>query len=146
LDVYKDTVFSERFAKRAFYPQDEKRTEIKAALLARAQDRVSRSDFDGAKQLVTRLLEMDEYQPQAHSLKGTIAHKEGRVEESIRHWERALELDPQQPRTREYLVEAYQKAGRPLPKNIAEDERLLQREPAFATSSPDPLKVKLRDP
>jgi hypothetical protein len=146
LDVYKDSVFSSRHSRAKEYRDDSSRVEFKSRLLSQAQERLNRKDLAGAKTLVDRLLELDEYQPQAHSLKGTIAYLNNDTRQAIRHWERSLELDPKQRQTRQFLLKAYETTGIRLPASLARDYEILDKNVALPSLESDPLEVKLRGP
>ena len=64
-----------------------------SAHLDRAWDLVARGDFAGAMKSAEKSLEIDETAPEVHNLMGYIRAQEGRAEEAIEHYERAIELD-----------------------------------------------------
>lgn len=64
-----------------------------SAHLDRAWDLVGKGDLEGARRSAEKSLEMDETAPEVHNLLGYVAALDGRAEEAIEHYERALELD-----------------------------------------------------
>jgi len=65
-----------------------------APLLGQAGVLIASGDLEGAEQLVMAALDRDHLDPEAWQLKGTIAHARVRLEEALRHYTHALELDP----------------------------------------------------
>lgn len=64
-----------------------------SAHLDRAWDLVTRGDLSGAMKSAEKSLEVDADAPEVHNLMGYIRAQEGRAEEAIEHYERAIELD-----------------------------------------------------
>ena len=54
---------------------------------------VTRGDLSGAMKSAEKSLEIDETAPEVHNLMGFIRAHEGRAEEAVEHYERAIELD-----------------------------------------------------
>jgi tetratricopeptide (TPR) repeat protein len=69
------------------------KTDQLSAHLDRAWDLVSRGDLSGALRSAEKSLELDGDSPEVHNLLGYVAAQEGRGEEAIEHYERAIELD-----------------------------------------------------
>ncbi len=64
-----------------------------SAHLDRAWDLVHRGDYAGAMHSAEKSLEMDPDSAEVHHLMGYIRAHEGRADEAIEHYERAIELD-----------------------------------------------------
>ena len=64
-----------------------------SAHLDRAWDLVGRGDLTGALRSAEQSLEIDAQAPEVHNLMGYICAQEGRADEALEHYERALELD-----------------------------------------------------
>jgi Flp pilus assembly protein TadD len=64
-----------------------------SAHLDRAWDLVGRGDFAGAMRSAEKSLEVEPDAPEVHNLMGYIRAQEGRAEEAVEHYERAIELD-----------------------------------------------------
>ncbi len=64
-----------------------------SAHLDRAWDLVSRGDLPGAMRSAEKSLELDGESPEVHNLLGYVSAMEGRGEEALEHYEKAIELD-----------------------------------------------------
>lgn len=64
-----------------------------SAHLDRAWDLVGRSDFPGAMSSAQKSLELNPGSPEVHNLMGYIRAQEGRAEDALSYFERAIELD-----------------------------------------------------
>lgn len=64
-----------------------------SAHVDRAWDLVNRGDFAGAWGSAEQALELDPDAPEVHNLMGYIRAQEGRAEEALEHYARAVELD-----------------------------------------------------
>jgi tetratricopeptide (TPR) repeat protein len=141
-EIYKDALFSQRYGTGpASYDRD--RVDTSVSLVAKAQQLIENRKLTEAKQVVQKIIDKDEYMVQGHVLQGTIAYLEGDYQDSIKSWERALEINPYERLTRQYLVNVYRKVGRQLPDNVDELEAV-DRSPAASPLRPDPLKLRLR--
>jgi len=141
-EIYKDALFSQRYGTGpAGYDRDKIDTQV--SLVTKAQQLIERKDFNAAEDTVKKIIDRDEYLAQGHVLEGTIRYLKGDYADAIRSWERALEINPTERLTRQYLVAAYRKAGKQLPANVDQME-VLDRAPASSPLSPDPLKLRLR--
>jgi tetratricopeptide (TPR) repeat protein len=69
------------------------KTDQLSAHLDRAWDLVSRGDLAGALRSAQKSLELDGDSPEVHNLLGFVAAQEGRGEEALEHYERAIELE-----------------------------------------------------
>jgi len=69
------------------------KTDQLSAHLDRAWDLVSRGDLAGALRSAEKSLELDGDSPEVHNLLGFVAAQEGRGEEALEHYERAIELE-----------------------------------------------------
>ena len=144
-EVYKDALFSQRYgAGPASYDRD--RVDTSVTLVSKAQQLIEQRKLDDAMAVVDKMLTKDEYLVQGHILKGSIDYLRGDMDKAVVAWQRALEINPYDRLTRQYLVNAYRKLGKQLPENIDEIEAV-DRTPAGATSplQPDPLRLKLRE-
>lgn len=141
-EIYKDALFSQRYAAGpASYDRD--RIDTQVSLVTKAQQMIDKKDFTTAEEVVKKIIDRDEYMAQGHVLEGTIRYLKKDYADAIKSWERALEINPTERLTRQYLTAAYKKAGKQLPPNIDEME-VLDRAPASSPLSPDPLKLRLR--
>lgn len=142
-EIYKDALFSQRYASSpASY--DRQKIDLSVGLVSKAQQLVEQRKLDDADLILDKILEKDAYLVQAHVLKGTVAYLRNDFEASIRSWERALEINPYEKLTRQYLVSAYEKAGKPSPGN-AEEIEIVDRTPASSPLAPDPLNLRLKN-
>jgi tetratricopeptide (TPR) repeat protein len=72
-----------------------------------AQSMIGRHDNDVARQLLEQVLAEDEAILDAHQMLGQVATDEHRPEEATRHFQRALELNPEHERSLFGLAAAY---------------------------------------
>ena len=77
-----------------------------------AQSRIGHRENDMAKRLLEQVVAEDEEVLDAHSMLGQIAEEERRPEEAVRHYRRALELNPEHERSLFGLASAYAGLGR----------------------------------
>jgi arylsulfatase A-like enzyme/Tfp pilus assembly protein PilF len=85
-------------------PKD--RLQLHQAIMA-AQSMIGNRQNDGAKRLLEQVLADDEAVLDAHQMLGQIAELEDRPKEAIRHYQRALELNPKHERSLFGLAAAY---------------------------------------
>lgn len=142
-EIYKEALFSQRFSS-APASFDRRKIDLSVGLVARAQQLIEQRKLDEADDVIDRLLQKDEYLVQAHVLKGSVAFLRQDFNASIRSWERALEINPYDKLTRQYLVTAYNRVGREVPGNPEEIE-IIDRNPASSPLSPDPLNLRLKN-
>jgi tetratricopeptide (TPR) repeat protein len=142
-EIFKGAIFSPRLASGPA-SVDRRNTDMKVGLVNKAQGFIERRQFDQAEEAIDRLLEQDEYLTQGHVLKGTMLYMKGDYQAASRSWERALEIDPYQKLTRQYLVEAYKRMGREVPGDPEEFD-LVDRSPASSPLQTDTLKLRLRN-
>ena len=142
-EIYKDALFSQRYGSSpASY--DRRKIDLSVGLVAKAQQLIEQRKLEEAETTIDQILEKDAYLVQAHVLKGTIAYLKLDYQAAIRSWERALEINPYEKLTRQYLVSAYEKVGREVP--VAKDEiDIVDRIPASSPLAPDPLNLRLKN-
>jgi tetratricopeptide (TPR) repeat protein len=142
-EIYKDALFSQRYGSSpASY--DRRKIDLSVGLVAKAQQLIEQRKLEDAEKTIDQILEKDAYLVQAHVLKGTIAYLKLDFQAAIRSWERALEINPYEKLTRQYLVSAYEKVGREVP--VAKDEiDIVDRTPASSPLAPDPLNLRLKN-
>lgn len=121
-DVYKDVLFSERFA-HGPASFDRRRIDNAVDMVNRIQAKINEKKLSEASALIEKLLENDEYFSKGYALKGTVKYLEGKIPEAVTAWERATELNPNDAATKQFLAKLNQN-----PKN---------RQPASAASSPN---------
>ena len=142
-EIYKDALFSQRYGSSpASY--DRQKIDLSVGLVAKAQQLIEQRKLEDADLILDKILEKDAYLVQAHVLKGTVAYLKNDFEASIRAWERALEINPYEKLTRQYLVSAYEKVGKTVPGNPEEIE-IVDRIPASSPLAPDPLNLRLKN-
>lgn len=142
-EIFKGAIFSPRLGSSP-PSMDQRNTDMKVGLVNKAQSFIERRQFTQAEEAIDRLLEQDEYLTQGHVLKGTMAFMKGEYQSASKAWERALEIDPYQKLTRQYLVEAYKRMGREVPGDPEEFD-LVDRTPASSPLQTDTLKLRLRN-
>lgn len=143
-EIYKDALFSQRYGTGpASYDRD--RVDTSVALVSKTQQLMEKKKYNDAMKVIDKLIERDEYLAQGHILKGSVHYLKQEIPEAIVSWERALEINPSDRLTRQYLISAYRKAGKQLPDNV-DDLEMVDRIPAGAASplQTDPLKLRLR--
>lgn len=142
-EIYKDALFSQRYGSSpASY--DRRKIDLSVGLVSKAQQLIEQRKLDEADQVLDAILEKDAYLVQGHVLKGTVSYLRNDYQAAIRSWERALEINPYEKLTRQYLVSAYEKAGQPVPGN-AEEIEIIDRTPASSPLAPDPLNLRLKN-
>jgi tetratricopeptide (TPR) repeat protein len=142
-EIYKDALFSQRYGSSpASY--DRRKIDLSVGLVSKAQQLIEQRKLDEADQTLDQILEKDAYLVQAHVLKGSVAYLKNDYPAAIRAWERALEINPYEKLTRQYLVSAYEKIGKEVP--VPKDELdMVDRIPASSPLSPDPLNLRLKN-
>jgi len=98
---------------------DDAKQEQLTAHLDRAWDLISRGDLEGAMRSATKSLELDGDAPEVHNLLGYVSAMEGRGEEALEHYERAIELD-------ESFVEAMLNAAETCIQPLEEWDRAIE--------------------
>lgn len=98
---------------------DDGKLEQLSAHLDRAWDLVSRGDLPGAMKSANKSLELDGDSPEVHNLLGYVSAMEGRGEEALEHYEKALELD-------ETFVEAMLNAAETCIQPLEEWDRAIE--------------------
>ncbi len=142
-EIYKDALFSQRYGSSpASY--DRRKIDLSVGLVAKAQQLIEQKKLDEADKVLDSILEKDAYLVQAHVLKGTVAYLRDDFASSIKAWERALEINPYEKLTRQYLVSAYEKVGKEVPVDADEIE-MIDRNPASSPLAPDPLNLRLKN-
>jgi len=142
-EIYKDALFSQRYSgSPASY--DRRKIDLSVGLVAKAQQLIEQQKLDEASDVLDQILEKDAYLVQAHVLKGTVAYLRQDFDRAISAWERALEINPYEKLTRQYLITAYEKVGKEVPLNADEIE-MVDRTPASSPLSPDPLNLRLKN-
>jgi len=142
-EIYKDALFSQRYGSSpASY--DRRKIDLSVGLISKAQQLIEQRKIDEANKVLDSILEKDAYLVQAHVLKGTAAYLSNDFPAAVRSWERALEINPYEKLTRQYLVSAYEKMGLPNPGN-AEELDVIDRIPAASPLAPDPLNLRLKN-
>jgi Flp pilus assembly protein TadD len=76
-----------------------------------ARDKIKARDYLGAHSHLANLLVDYSDQAEVHSLLGLTLRKTGRIDEALRHYMRALSLDPRHLGANEYLGELYVERG-----------------------------------
>lgn len=142
-EIYKDALFSQRYGSSpASY--DRRKIDLSVGQISKAQQLIEQRKLEEANKVLDSVLEKDEYLVQAHVLKGTTAYLSGNYPAAIRSWERALEINPYEKLTRQYLVSAYEKVGQAVP--VAPEElEMVDRIPAASPLAPDPLNLRLKN-
>lgn len=88
--------------------------EMAAAIeLMQARQRIAAEEYLAAETLLRAANERTPEDPDVHSLLGFCARKQGRLDESYAHYQRALRLDPNHLGASEYLGELYLQRGEP---------------------------------
>jgi len=142
-EIYKDALFSQRYASSpASY--DRRKIDLSVGMVSKAQQLIEQRKLDDADQILDKILEKDAYLVQAHVLKGTVSYLKNDYQAAIRAWERALEINPYEKLTRQYLVSAYEKVGQTVPTDPQELE-MVDRIPAASPLAPDPLNLRLKN-
>jgi arylsulfatase A-like enzyme/Flp pilus assembly protein TadD len=85
-------------------PKD--RLQLHQAIMG-AQSLIGRREYDAARRLLEQVLGEDEATLDAHQLMGQIAEEEHRPRDAVRHYRRALELNPEHERSLFGLAAAY---------------------------------------
>ncbi len=79
--------------------------------LAVARARLANGDVAGARQLMTEYVASHDDQPAAHALLGEIALRQGNAADAVKHYRRALALDPRATALYTPLAQAEERAG-----------------------------------
>jgi tetratricopeptide (TPR) repeat protein len=99
-----------------------------------AQSRIGHRENDMAKRLLEQVVAEDEEVLDAHSMLGQIAEEEHRPQDALRHYRRALELNPEHERSLFGLASAYAGLGR-FDDALAGFRRIIELKGADARSS-----------
>lgn len=94
-----------------------------AAHLDRGWEYLARGDLAAAERSALRALDVDSLSAEAHTLKGAVVWTEGKAEEALEAFEKALELDPDNPEPMLYAAEVLARDPDRIveARNLAED-------------------------
>ncbi len=80
-----------------------------SAHLDRGWEMLSRGDVQAARQSAKQALDVDAQSPEAHTLWGAVSFSEGQPEDALLEFERAMDLDPDNPEPLVYSAEVLAK-------------------------------------